>query len=128
MKCLLDTHTFLWSATGPEHLSTRVRALLEDASNEALLSHVSAWEIAIKVAAGKIRVDGGVTEFVPRQMANHRFSGLAIDLAHVLALANLPLLHGDPFDRLLVCQAQIENLPILTADPAIARYSVQVIW
>ncbi len=128
MRYLLDTRTFLWSAAEPERLSPRVRDILEDPESEALVSHASVWEIAIKVGAGRLRVEGQLADFLPRQLLNHRFTDLASDMRHILAVASLPRLHGDPFDRLIVCQGQIENLPILSGDPALAQYSVPVIW
>lgn len=128
MRYLLDTHTFLWFSTELERLSARVRNLIEDPDNEILLSYVSAWEIAIKVPLGRLRVPGHLPELIPRRLLDYGFAALPIELPHVLAVARLPLLHRDPFDRLLVCQAQIENLPILTGDGALAQYGVEVIW
>jgi PIN domain nuclease of toxin-antitoxin system len=128
MRYLLDTNVFLWATESPERLSARVRAVLEDPETEALVSHASVWEIAIKVSNGRLKVEGNLADFLPRVMANHRFDGLPIELRHVIAVAELPWLHRDPFDRLLVSQAQIEQMPMLSADRAIARYNVEVIW
>lgn len=128
MRYLLDTHTFLWCTGEPGRLPARVRALVEDPDNEIVFSCVSAWEIAIKVPLGRLQVPGNVLEVIPRRLLDYGFVALSIELQHVLAVARLPLLHRDPFDRLLVCQAQIENLPILSTDGALAQYGVEVIW
>lgn len=128
MRYLLDTHTFIWSITDPARLSTRVRDLIEDPDNDILLSCASAWEIAIKAGLGRMQPPRDVAEHVPEQLLKHGFIHLPIELPHVLAVARLPLLHRDPFDRLLVCQAQLERLPLLTSDPNIQRYQVPVIW
>lgn len=128
MRYLLDTSTFLWFIGEPQRLTHRVLDLIADSANEILLSHVSAWEIAVKVGAGKLRFDERLEDLLPREMQNHAFPGLAIQLRHVLSVGRLPLLHRDPFDRLLICQALGEDLPILSGDRAIAQYGVPVIW
>ncbi|HEY3118519.1 MAG TPA: type II toxin-antitoxin system VapC family toxin [Chloroflexota bacterium] len=128
MRYLLDTNVFLWAAQSPERLSGRVRAVLEDSETEAFVSHASVWEIAIKVSRGRLKLAGALADFLPRVMASHRLDGLPIELRHILAVADLPWLHRDPFDRLLVSQAQIEQMAILSADRAIAQYDVQVVW
>jgi len=126
---LLDTHTFLWwvSERGTR-LSDRARDLLGDGTNEASLSVASVWELAIKAGAGRIDLPGPAEEYVPDRMRHHGFDLLGIDLPHAFRAGALPRIHGDPFDRMLVAQAQIEGLPILTADPAISRYDVETIW
>ena len=128
MRSLLDTNVFLWATGSPDRLSRRVRAALEDPETEAFVSHASVWEIAIKVSRGRLSLAGELSVFLPRAMVSHRLDGLPIQLRHILAVADLPWLHRDPFDRLLISQAQIEQMPILSADRAIAQYNVQVIW
>ena len=128
MRCLLDTNVFLWATGSPDRLSRRVRAALEDPETEAFVSHASVWEIAIKVSRGRLNLAGELSDFLPRAMISHRLDGLPIQLRHIRAVADLPWLHRDPFDRLLISQAQIEQMPILSADRAIAQYNVQVIW
>jgi PIN domain nuclease of toxin-antitoxin system len=126
---LLDTHTFLWwvSERGAR-LSDRARDLLSDGANEASLSIASVWEMAIKAGAARIDLPDIAERYVPDRMRHHGFELLSIELSHAFRAGALPRIHGDPFDRMLVAQAQIEDLPILTADPAIGRYDVETIW
>ncbi len=128
MRVLLDTHTFLWWTSGGSRISDRARGLIEDPEVEVLLSVASAWEISIKSARGRLELPVPAERFVPDRLRRHRMSVLDVALSHALRAGALPEIHADPFDRLLVAQAQIEGLPILTADPAIARYEVETIW
>lgn len=128
MNALLDTHAFLWAVTGDRRLSSPARALIEDGENQVFLSAVSMWEIVLKAKAGKLHVEGSVAKMLEEQMRQARISPLAIYPAHVLRVAALPPIHKDPFDRLLVAQAQAENLALVSGDPEIRRYTVQVIW
>jgi PIN domain nuclease of toxin-antitoxin system len=128
VNALLDTHAFLWAVTGDRRLSSPARALIEDGENQVFLSAVSMWEIVLKARAGKLHVEGSVAKLLEEQMRQTRISPLAIQPAHVLRLAALPPIHKDPFDRLLIAQAQFENLALVTRDPEIRRYTVQVIW
>ena len=128
MRYLLDTHTFLWWVTDDRRLSPRARALIRDPENEVLFSAASAWEIAIEAQLGRIVLRGDPREVIPRQVAANGFAQLAIETPHALEVAALPLLHPDPFDRLLVAQALLEELPLLSVDPAVAQYNVLVIW
>ena len=129
MKALLDTHVFLWwvSARG-SRVSGIARDLIEDGETEILVSVASVWEIAIKVGAGRLELPGPVAGYLPERMQQHGFGILPIEVDHALHVARIPPIHRDPFDRLLVAQAQIEGIPILTADPAIAQYDVETIW
>jgi PIN domain nuclease of toxin-antitoxin system len=126
---LLDTHTFLWwvSERGAR-LSDRARDLLSDGENDASLSIASVWEIAIKAGVGRIDLPDIAERYVPDRVRRHGFELLSIGLPHVFRAGALQRIHGDPFDRILVAQAQVEGLPILTADPAISRYDVETIW
>ena len=92
------------------------------------LSIASVWEIAIKVGGGRLILPETVERYVPDRVRHHGFEMMAIELAHAFRAGALPRLHGDPFDRMLVAQAQVEGVPILTADPAISRYDVETIW
>jgi len=126
---LIDTHVFLWwSSDRGARVSERVRALLSDGATEVSFSMASAWEIAIKVGGGRMVLPGTVERYLPDRLRDHGFVLLSIELPHVFRAGALPRLHGDAFDRMLVAQAQIEGLPILTADPAISRYDVETIW
>ncbi len=128
MRALLDTHTFLWWITGDPRLSRKVREIISDGENELFLSAASGWEIAIKAKLGRLQLPDAPERFIPEQMALNAIESLPIQMSHALHVYNLPDHHRDPFDRLLIVQAQLENFPILTADPRIARYSVKVIW
>jgi PIN domain nuclease of toxin-antitoxin system len=129
VRLLLDTHTFLWwSSQRGARLSECARDLLADGATDVSFSVVSAWEIAVKVGGGRMALPDAVERYVPDRLRQHGFDLLPIELSHVLRAGSLPPIHGDPFDRMLVAQAQIEGLPILTADPAISRYDVETIW
>ena len=129
MRVLLDTHTFLWwNSSQGSRLSVRAREVLEDIATDGLVSVVSAYEIAIKAARGALELPAEPSRYVPERLARHGFEALSVELRHVLRAASLPMLHRDPFDRLLVAQAQLEGIPIITVDPAIAQYEVEVIW
>ena len=127
MRLLLDTQCWLWMRAAPERLSSRTRRLLVDPRNELLLSAASTWELAIKTALGKVRLPSALSEYVISRMAEDGVVPLPIHHAHALRVAELPLYHRDPFDRLLVAQAQVEGLSLLTADRHLQRYDVTII-
>lgn len=114
-------------AASPERLSATARAIVEDAANELLLSSASAWEIAIEHALGRLQLPEAPGDDVPTRMASLGSRPLPIEHAHALGVSTLPALHRDPFDRLLVAQATVERIPILTADPMFGRYGVSVV-
>lgn len=128
MRALLDTHAFLWWISADSRISARAAAVIEDGSNTLFLSTASAWEIVIKAQMGRLPLPGSPVHYVPEQMALNGIDPLPVALTHALALYELPPLHRDPFDRLLVAQAQSEHLPILTADELIHQYDVEVVW
>jgi PIN domain nuclease of toxin-antitoxin system len=111
-----------------ERLSPRARGLLEDPENQLLLSAASSWEIAIKYALGKLPLPVPPVEYVPTRMETSGTSPLAVQHSHALHAGGLPKHHGDPFDRLLIAQAQLESVPILTADRHFELYEVEVLW
>jgi PIN domain nuclease of toxin-antitoxin system len=123
MKLLLDTHILLWAMGEPKKLSRRARRLLNDTENELIFSAVSLWEIAIKQGIGRndFQVDA---RLLRRGLLDNGYSELAMTSAHAVALDTLPPLHKDPFDRLLVAQARVEGVTLVTADPLVARYPV----
>jgi PIN domain nuclease of toxin-antitoxin system len=125
---LLDTHTFLWWNMGDERLSPRASQFIADGQNEIFLSAASAWEIAIKARRGRLVLPEQPAHYVVQRLARHHFQSLPVQLSHALHVFNLPDYHQDPFDRLLVAQSQLENLPLLTGDEAIKRYGVEIIW
>ena len=128
MKAILDTHCLLWWLSEPGRLNARVRGLLADHENEFYLSAISALEIAIKWQLGKLSLPEPPEAFVARIVREQSLLPLPVRQDHALALASLPRKHADPFDRVLICQSRIEDLPIMTADRAIRAYDVRVIW
>ncbi len=128
MSFLLDTHTFIWWNLNPPPLPTRILTLLVDPQNTILLSLVSVWEMQIKLQVGKLTLPAPLAEIIEKQRQDNQIELLSITLPHILALESLPLHHRDPFDRLLIAQAQIEDVTLLTHDAVFAQYPVRVIW
>jgi PIN domain nuclease of toxin-antitoxin system len=128
MRVLLDTHTFLWWNTDDPRLSPKARELIADGRNEIYLSVASAWEIAIKAARGSLILPEPPEQYVPSRLRLHRMLVLTIQLRHALTVYDLPMIHRDPFDRLLIAQSRVEDLPLLTIDPDITQYGVAVVW
>jgi PIN domain nuclease of toxin-antitoxin system len=126
VKFLVDTHCWLWLQASPERLSPAVVSLLENPVNDLILSAASSWEIAIKYALRKLPLPEPPSRYVPRRMAVSGTRGLPIEHAHTLRVAELPMHHRDPFDRLLVAQAQIEKLVLVTVDRQFERYDVEI--
>ena len=127
MRFLLDTQVWLWTLTADERLGPKARTLIAAQKNEPLLSAASAWEIAMKFRIGRLALPSDPESFVAPRLLRDGIGTLAVEARHALRVASLPEIHRDPFDRLLVAQAQIEDLPIVTADPVIGRYDVTVI-
>lgn len=128
MKLLLDTCTFLWIAAGSAEVSPGAKRLFLNRENEVYLSVVSAWEICIKHALGRLPLPEAPTEFIPEQRRAHGIRSLSLDEAATLGLDGLAGIHADPFDRMLVCQAIAGDMSILTPDAAIRSYRVKTIW
>lgn len=126
MRLLLDTHVFLWLQTEPERVGPALPTI-SDPGNELLLSAASSWEIAIKHGLGRLDLPEPPANYVPDRMARLGTTPLAVEHSHVLAVADLPPVHRDPFDRLLVAQAQLLGLRLVTADPVFSRYDVDLI-
>jgi PIN domain nuclease of toxin-antitoxin system len=118
----------LWWHFSPDRLGAEALALFEDRRAPLLLSAASSWEIAIKAALGRLDLPLPADRFVPEQMAEDGIDPLPIEHAHALRVARLPPHHGDPFDRLLVAQAQMERCAFLTADPKVLAYDLEVVW
>jgi PIN domain nuclease of toxin-antitoxin system len=121
---LLDTHALIWALEGSSKLSKPARRVIESARNEVLVSAVSAWEIAVKQAIGRLKVPGDLQEAVDAA----GFTRKSIGFAEASRLSTLPLIHGDPFDRMLVAHALEEGAAIVTRDEQIAKYPVRVVW
>lgn len=127
MNLLLDTHVLLWALTDDKRLKPAARIAIEDPSAIVYVSAASAWEIAIKAGLGRIRLSGNPAKWLPVELARADFTELPVSMEHAFAVERLPRHHGDPFDRLLVAQAQIEGLALATADRKIGRYDVRIL-
>jgi PIN domain nuclease of toxin-antitoxin system len=128
MKLLLDTHVFLWFRNAPDKLPEHVLACYENIDNDIFLSMVSVWEMQIKNQLGKLELDLPLNELIEQQCLNNGLQILGIETSHIYTLQNLPPHHNDPFDRLIIAQAQFENLQLVSADAVFNRYDVDVMW
>lgn len=128
MRFLIDTHCWIWALLATERLNDEAKALLDDGENTAIFSTVSAAEIGVKVSIEKLQLPRAATEFVKSEVEEAGMRTLPLYMHHALRVAELPLHHRDPFDRLLVAQAQMEGLPLMTADPKLVAYDVEIIW
>ncbi|MGH9754676.1 MAG: type II toxin-antitoxin system VapC family toxin [Blastocatellia bacterium] len=128
MKLLLDTHTLLWFVLGDAQLSATARRLIEDAANTKFISPTVYWEIAIKISIGKYALNEPYEAFMDHAIHQNGFLILPIELRHAALLTNMPFHHRDPFDRLVIAQALVEGLAIVSADAAFDAYSVQRLW
>lgn len=126
MRQLLDTHSFIWFVMGNPRISSKVRAQIED--NENLLSTASVWEMAIKHSSGKLSFGQPFDVFLEQQISPNGIELLDINLDHITVVAALPLYHRDPFDRLLIAQSMVEQIPILNADSAFDAYAINRLW
>ncbi|MGL5832753.1 MAG: type II toxin-antitoxin system VapC family toxin [Waterburya sp.] len=128
MKLLLDTHTFIWYVTNNPKLSSTAQQFINDGNNEVLLSLASIWEMAIKHSVGKLSFELPFMVFVEQQMLQNSMSLLNIQLSHLNVIANLPLHHRDPFDRLIIAQAMVEQIPVVGIDAVFDSYPIQRLW
>jgi len=128
VRALLDTHTFLWAVQGNPRLSDVARELVADAANEMLFSSASAYEIAVEAGRGRLELPDPVEDYLRVRLHTFALRPLPITVAHAIRAAGLPAHHGDPWDRILIAQAQTEGVHLITADPAMSRYDVEIIW
>lgn len=128
MKVLLDTQTFLWFIADDPKLSAFARSLIENSDNERLLSIASLWEIAIKMSLGKLEVERPFDELIPHQLELNDIDVLAIEIAHLKKVAAMPFHHRDPFDRLIVAQGLVEQIPVVSIDTKFDDYGVERLW
>lgn len=128
MRLLVDTHAMLWWLRDDSRLSHRARAILEDGGNELLWSLASSWEIAVKIRSGKLELDRPLERLYAELVTEQGVDLLPVSHDHCARVADLPLHHRDPFDRMLVVQAQHARVPVLTADPKLGAYEVQLLW
>ena len=127
-RVLLDTHALLWWHAADPRLSPRARQRIADPATEVLISAASGWEIAIKAALGTLTLQHTPEDLIRREVAANGLHELPVEMRHATRVYDLPPLHKDPFDRLLIAQALVENLPILTNDPQFKKYGVAVDW
>jgi PIN domain nuclease of toxin-antitoxin system len=128
MRFLLDTHTFLWMDASPDQLSENARASIQDTANELLLSYASIWEMQIKVQLGKLTLAKPLRSLVAEQEQTNRIQLLPITPEHIYFLDQLPAHHRDPFDRLIIAQSFVEQIPILGVDGIFKTYGVAIVW
>ncbi len=128
MKLLLDTHAFLWFVLNDRRLSKRAKQAIAAPENNVYIGPASYWEIAIKIGIGKYALNEPYQSFFEDQLASNGFHILAIEPRHTAPLTNLPFHHRDPFDRLLIAQAMVEQIPIVSNDPVMDQYEVERIW
>ena len=128
MNLLLDTHTFLWWITDDRQMSARALELIGDNQNSLYWSAASSWEVAIKYALGKLPLPDAPEVFLSMELSKNRIESLPIIDTHAYRAGQLPRHHRDPFDRMLVAQAQVEKLKLISDDPQISLYNVEVYW
>lgn len=128
MRLLLDTHAFLWFVLSDPRISEAASALIADPDNDIEISPASYWEIAIKISIKKYELQEPYEVFMERELATNQFRVLPIEPTHTAVLTSLPFHHRDPFDRLLVAQAMVEKIPLVSNDTALDAYQVQRLW
>ncbi len=128
MRLLLDTHSFLWFIAGSSNLSAAARTLVEAEDNEKLVSIASFWEMAIKLSLGRLSVAQPFDVIMHAQLEQNGFALLPVTLSHLAIVATLPFHHRDPFDRLLIAQAKVEQLQVVSVDAAFDAYEVGRVW
>jgi PIN domain nuclease of toxin-antitoxin system len=128
VNVLLDTHAFLWFVADDPQLHAKSRTAIEDASNRKFVSLATCWEIAIKAGLKKLDLGEPASTFLPRELAANGFALLPIELSHVARVEDLPPYHKDPFDRLLVAQAMVERLTLISFDAVFDQYGIDRLW
>jgi PIN domain nuclease of toxin-antitoxin system len=128
MNILLDTHAFLWFIAGSDELSVTARELIEDENNRIFLSAASLWEMAIKVSLEKLTLNEPFETLIPEQLSQNGIEILNINTAHAAKIIQLPFHHRDPFDRLLIAQALVEDMSLISIDETFDAYEIKRIW
>ena len=128
MKLLLDTHVLLWWLVDSRRLSERARSLIADRRNKLFWSAASSWELAVKLALGRIQFQTPLRTLIPDVLRKQGIASLPVEHSHAFQVASLPPLHRDPFDRMLVAQCQLERFTLLSADSQLDEYEVDVLW
>jgi PIN domain nuclease of toxin-antitoxin system len=128
MRLLLDTHAFLWFITADSRLGANAKSAIENQANQRLLSTASLWEMAIKFSLGKLKLAKPFDTLIAEQLAANAIDILSIEVSHVSAVAKMPFHHRDPFDRLLIAQAMVENIALVSVESTFDAYGVDRIW
>jgi len=128
MRYLLDTHAFLWFASGDANLSAVAKEIIENSKNNIYLSSASVWELSIKIIIGKLKLKKDLNKFIAENIAIYGYIPMPVTIPHALAIAKLPEIHKDPFDRILIAQATVEKMKLISSDGYITRYSVKTVW
>lgn len=128
MKLLLDTHALLWWLDDDPRLSSRCRHAIANPDSAVLVSVATVWEIAIKAGLGQLDMPADLGAYLHRQVRKNHFDLLPVGFDHAVAVRDLPWHHKDPFDRLLIAQSRTEQIPIVSADAALASYDVVLVW
>lgn len=127
MRYLLDTQALLWYVDGNPRLPSNYRSEISNSDNDVFVSYVSIWEIGMKSSIGKLNLTKNLYSMITEDIVNH-FDFLHIELSHIIEAVSLPLHHRDPFDWLLIAQSKIENIPIISSDVALDKYSINRLW
>ena len=128
MRYLLDTHAFLWFVLDDQRISKEARSIIEDSKNKIYFSAASAWEIAIKTKLARLKIKGEFESFIIEQLSTNSFVPLSITISHSLYTERLPQIHKDPFDRIIIAQSKLEDLPLISKDKKIRKYKLAMIW
>jgi PIN domain nuclease of toxin-antitoxin system len=128
MNIIIDTHVFIWLDTQPEKISTTAMEICKNSHNQLYMSIASVWEMQIKMQLGKLKLDMQLNEMIEVQQQENDLNILNIYLKHIYQLQALPSHHNDPFDRIIIAQSLLENMPIISADNKFKSYAVQVLW
>jgi len=127
VRLLLDTHVFIWALGEPQKLPPQARAAIEDSGNDVFISAAVSWEITLKHALGKLALPSAPSVYIPSRLQHFGFKELPISIGHTLAVSNLPAHHADPFDRILVAQAHVDGLTLVSVDEQIRKYPITVL-
>lgn len=128
MKLLLDTHSLIWFFSGNPMLSDTARKLMENINYKKLISLATVWEMGIKQSKGKLSLSLPLEDYINQKTELEDYEILPINLKHLAFISTLPFYHNDPFDRLLIAQSVVENIPVITKDTAFSAYDIKIIW
>jgi PIN domain nuclease of toxin-antitoxin system len=128
MRYLLDTHAFLWFVLDDKRISTEAKSIIADSKNTIYFSAASAWEMAIKTKLARLKIIGDIEPFIIEQLSTNSFVPLSITISHALYTERLPQIHKDPFDRIIIAQSKLEDLPLISKDKKVRKYKLAMIW